>query len=274
MSTWVGVAPVIGAGSLDGFAVGALMSGACFLAITAPRRTRKRQVAVAGDSGTRASRRRERLHRRVMAAGAFDHGPAWAARPGDARVLDASGRESVADRDGKNAGGYRSRHRLGGPARNGPAHGAPHRAARRDAAIPDYAFSGPTPRNAGHQHRLRSRSVFPEHALSGIAPRSGAYSRRTRSADGFPDSAFPDTPLRGRGCRKGASPAPAFPGAAFPDAALSDLAFPDGTLGPSRRQEARRLPRHAAPAVGFGSRVSNWMADLFAARVVASGARG
>jgi len=38
MSTWVSAAPAIGTGSLDGFAFGALMTGACALAITGPRR--------------------------------------------------------------------------------------------------------------------------------------------------------------------------------------------------------------------------------------------
>src|SRR6202034_4430582 len=38
MSTWVGMGPVIGPGSLDGFAVGVMMSGAVFLTLTAPRR--------------------------------------------------------------------------------------------------------------------------------------------------------------------------------------------------------------------------------------------
>jgi hypothetical protein len=54
MSTWVSAAPVIGAGSLDGFAIGALMTGACALAITAPRRTRGRKVPSARESALAA----------------------------------------------------------------------------------------------------------------------------------------------------------------------------------------------------------------------------
>jgi hypothetical protein len=52
-----------------------------------------------------------------------------------------------------------------------------------------------------------------------------------------------------------------------------DVAFPDGTFGTSKRPDARRLPRHAAPAVGLGSKVSHWMTGLFA-RPATSGARG
>jgi hypothetical protein len=43
-----GAGPVIGTGPLDGFAIGVLASGACFLACTAPRRMRRR-AAVAGN---------------------------------------------------------------------------------------------------------------------------------------------------------------------------------------------------------------------------------
>jgi hypothetical protein len=53
MSTWVGMAPVIGSSSLDGFAIGALMSGACALAITAPRRAQARQAPTARDGSAR-----------------------------------------------------------------------------------------------------------------------------------------------------------------------------------------------------------------------------
>ena len=69
-----------------------------------------------------------------------------------------------------------------------------------------------------------------------------------------------------------------FPGGASrdrgrPDVEFPDVAFPDGTFGTSKRPDARRLPRHAAPAVGLGSKVSHWMTGLFA-RPATSGARG
>jgi len=76
----------------------------------------------------------------------------------------------------------------------------------------------------------------------------------------LPGSAFPDS---------------AFPGKAFPDiapgnGALPDVAFPGGSFGRTRRPEVRRMPRHAAPTVGFAAR----MTGLFASRALLSGARG
>ena len=67
MSTWVSAAPVIGAGSLDGFAIGALMTGACALAITAPRHTRGRKAPSARD-GALAAEEGGWLCEHVMAA--------------------------------------------------------------------------------------------------------------------------------------------------------------------------------------------------------------
>src|ERR1700728_4960112 len=43
--------PLIGPGSLDGFAVGVMMSGAFFLALTAPRRARRRPAVAVGSTG-------------------------------------------------------------------------------------------------------------------------------------------------------------------------------------------------------------------------------
>src|ERR1700728_4481870 len=63
MSTWVGMGPVIGPGSLDGFAIGVMMSGAVFMAVTAQRRTRRRPAVAAGDSGMLTAGPREWLSR-------------------------------------------------------------------------------------------------------------------------------------------------------------------------------------------------------------------
>jgi len=123
MSTWVSAAPVIGTGSLDGFAFGALMTGACALAITGPRRA---------------------------------------------------------------PGGYQSRHRRGDPI--------------------------PGPRRGAHPHVV-----------------------------------------------------------------FADAEFPERTSGSPARPDVRRLPRHAAPSVSFGSRITGLgsrMTGLFATRALASGARG
>src|SRR5258708_20518268 len=97
MSTWAGVAPAIGTGSLDGFAIGALMSGACVLGITAPRRAQARHVPRA-RAGAVVAERSGWLCEHVMAAGvagtggaagAFGAGAGRPARPGGPRPLGA-----------------------------------------------------------------------------------------------------------------------------------------------------------------------------------------
>ena len=116
-------------------------------------------------------------------------------------------------REGRSAGGYRSRHRRGDPISV---------CARRDGLSPG---------------RVSLQSAFPLVGLSG-----GRWWR-----NGYPDVVFPDAELTG------------------------------STLAGRRRPEARRLPRHAAPSVGLGSRITgigSRMTGLFADRALASGARG
>jgi len=154
MSLWVGISPLIGAGSLEGFAVGATVSGAFFLAITAPRRLRRRRAAVAGPCG-------------VPACGV--PASARSAAPG------ALGAESChVEAFGAGAG----------------------------------AAAG----QAGQVGQVGQ-------------PEPGAYRSRHRL-----------------------------------------------TFRSSRRPAARRLPRHAAPAVSFGTRVSGRVTGLFATRPLAGGA--
>jgi hypothetical protein len=243
MGVWVGISPLIGAGSLEGFAVGATLSGAVFLAITVPRRVRRRQAAAAGTRGLTAG-----IRGVPVSASSAEAGPppdaglcgveALGAKnervaqlpPGDQDDVD---RTSPAGRDGRPAA-YRSRHRLGDPVPGRAAGGgAPADPTRRGGAFP-----------------------FPLSAL-----------RRWTSRD----HAQPDTPFSGVGFPDGACPAVAFPDGAlddvaFPGGASADVAFPDGT-----RPEARRLPRHAAPTVSFGTKVSGRVTGLFAARPLAGG---
>jgi hypothetical protein len=123
--------------------------------------------------------------------------------------------------------------------------------ALRDAGWLESADTGrPEPRDDG---RLEPRDT------GRLNPRDGG-----RLEPPFPDWAsrdeapFPKTALRDRG---------------RPDVEFPDIAFPDGTFGTSKRPESRRLPRHAAPAVGLGSKVSHRLTGLFA-RPTASDARG
>ena len=247
MSLWVGISPLIGADSLAGFAVGATVSGAFFLAITAPRRVRRRQAAAAGIRGVPASVNSAKTD--GVQAGALDAGlcgteaglsgtvaglsgtaaglcgaEAFGAeaervvqpQPGaqdDASQTSPTGRDGRDTRDGRDAA-YRSRHRLGDP-------------------VP-----GRTVRGGESAGRTRDGGAFPRGASPGWASR---------------DHAQPDTP--------------------FPAVASScDVAFPDGTFRSARRPEARRLPRHAAPTASFGTRVSGRVTGLFAAQPLAGGA--
>jgi hypothetical protein len=223
MSTWVGIAPLIGSGSLDGFAIGALASGACFMAVTAPRRARKRRAAAAGH-GALISARTDWLCEHVMAAEAFPAGEERLMPPEDPGVSDL-GLTSPARRDARSGGG---RHRLGDPIPG--------------SALPGSAFPGQA---SGEGATV----AFPDGSLPAGTSRHAA---------------LPDDGLHGAGSRGGARR----------DAAPPDLAFPDGAFGNPKRPEQRRLPRHAAPAAGLGSRVSSLMSGLFAGRALIGGAHG
>jgi hypothetical protein len=289
MSTWVGVAPLIGAGSLDGFAIGALASGAFFLAITASRRGRKRRaVTLSGRPGPHE----EWLCEHVMAAEAF---PAYAERllPRDLPDLQHLGQGSGtggADQDGTVAaagpdGGIGSAGQEGRPKPAGQDEGVG--TAAQAGEIPARTFpAGPAGRGRGW--------TFPA-VRCGRAARS-YHSRHRRLGDPVPGSASPGRwSIGGAGAtREAASPDDLLPAgtsrhAAFPDSPLRgaspggghrppELAFPDDTFGTSGRPEVRRLPRHAAPGTGLsrklGTRISSLMASLTATRALIGGAHG
>ena len=151
-----GVVPAIGTGSVDGFVIGALLSGACVTMVTAPGRARRR-AAVASDAARVPSADRRRY---FLAAEKFepDRGrqvPVPEHRP-DQDQGDARPDGGAADwaQDGQGAGGYRSRHRLG--------EGSPIR-----------------------QPRQESRRSAPRHAAppAGFTSRmSGLFAGRGRSA--------------------------------------------------------------------------------------------
>ena len=390
MSTWVGMGPVIGPGSLDGFAVGVMMSGAVFLAVTTPRRARRRQAVAAGTAGMMAAGPREWLSRRARAprlsgtsgtsglsgtagvpgarpfdagvlepgafeAGAFGPAPFGVgpfapdaerlARPDEPGALNDPGWAPSVGDDGRAAGGHRSRHRLneplpgstspdraprGGTSRDGGLRGdvAPGGAPRGravpggaprssggfpdsafpesafpdsafpesrfpDVALPDVAFPGEAPWRSGRPEAPAPGGVFPDgeqpwaspaeaphgagqlEPLPDMAPRDGRWLEprdggRLEPRDGRRlEPPFPDWAARdGEPIPNGASRDRGRPDVEFPD-----VAFPDGTFGTSKRPDSRRLPRHAAPAVGLGSKVSHWMTGLFA-RPLTSGAHG
>ena len=254
MITLDGAAPMIEVGSLNGFAVGALVSGACALAITSPGRMRKRRADRGGETPTAASSgwlcEHVMAHEYRMAA--EERGAARPALPGERRIPGAGapdvtpepGRaggaaderlarpdelstrpaDALADGRGSRALGYRSRHRLGDPVPARPSAGGPQNHALPEGTSPDRRAGDGAPRNG-------KRPAFPDSA--------------------FPDSAFPES---------------ARPGIASPNGARRDVTFPDGSFD---RPRSRRLPRHAAPAVSFAAR----MMGLLMTRALASAAR-
>ena len=247
MSVWVGISPVIGAGSLEGFAVGAAVSGASFLAITAPRRLRRRRatavdacgVPVSASSAEAGTLDAELCRVEAFGAGAETEPPAQP-QPGAQRLTQP---QPGAER------------RL---AQSQP--GAERLAQSQPHAQDDAAWSSP----AGHDSRpaaYRSRHRLGDPVPGRVAP-GGVSGRRARRRGAFLPGAFPSW----------ASQDDAQPDTPFPDVASCDVAFPDGTFRSSRRPEARRLPRHAAPAVSFGAKVSGRVMGLFAARPLAGGA--
>ena len=220
MSTWVGISSVIGAGSLDGFAVGAMMSGAFFLAVTAPRRARRRQAAAVGAGGAlavgprgwlskhasagRAPRAEgsgaEVLGRGTFGAGTFGADAERVAQPDEPGAQDRAGGAPPSGRDGRIAGGYRSRHRLGdpvpgqtlpgGPSRDGASPGsAPRESARPSSAFPDSAF----PDSAWCQvlRGRRAQAVTYRRARFLTGRRVGSRRQMRRSLTSSPTSRFP-----------------------------------------------------------------------------------
>jgi hypothetical protein len=248
MSTWVGMAPVIGTSSLDGFAIGALMSGACALAITAPRRAQARQAPTARGGSARAAERSGWLCEHVLAAEAV--WPVVAAEAFEAGM-----------------------------------------AAKADAALVGAEAGGTEGAGAAGAERLARPdelgALGPGRSAVGREGRSGGYRSRHRIGDPLPGSAPWDDVPPDSGSRGGTFPGDAFPRGAFagagswrdahPELTFPDEEFADSAFGSAKRPSVRRLPRHAAPSVGFGRRITSFggrMSSRVATRALASGARG
>jgi hypothetical protein len=333
MSTWVSAAPVIGAGSLDGFAVGALMTGACALAITAPRRTRGRKAPSARDGALAAEEggwlcehvmAAEAVWTEVAAEAAVTGGPsALTAAPaltsgetppglasaemapglpptakprGLTSAASAPGLTSAASApwltSGASAPGLTSAPSAPGPPPDPMRTALPSEAMgtalRSETVVPELVAAamapglvavavasalaaapvGPVqtvdapgltpaaPASAAESFEASAERLAPPDESGALASRRGAakaaasYRSRHRLGD----------PIQGGGSRDGAK-------LVFPDPQPSDR-----TLGSPRRTEARRMPRHAAPSVSVGSRITGFR--LFAPRALATGARG
>jgi hypothetical protein len=106
MSNWIGVLPVIGIGSLEGFALGVLASGACFLALTTSWRPRGREAGERYDLSSRPRQDGARV------AAAVREDPTPAAKPADQPRDSRAGRA----RTQRKPGGQRAGHPPGDPA--------------------------------------------------------------------------------------------------------------------------------------------------------------
>jgi hypothetical protein len=346
MSTWVSAAPVIGAGSLDGFAIGALMTGACALAVTAPRRTRGRKAPSARDRAV-AAEEAGWLCEHVMAAEA-------GASEVAAEAVVAGGSSALAaapvPTSGETPPGLTSRETPPGLTSRETPPGLPSRETPPglpSALIPQQLISAAyvprlpslTMRTATMRTALPSETVVPELVAAGMAhglvaqavasalaaaPVGSVVTAETADpflaaapaglvqaaeaadltvaaaavapapgAEAFDTGAERLVPLgesgaqARRGAAKGAGSyrsrhrlgnpvAGGMPQAraepVFPDPPQSDRA-----PGGARRTEARRPPRHAAPSLSFGSRLTGFgsrMTGLLAPRALATGARG
>jgi hypothetical protein len=142
----------------------------------------------------------------------------------------------------------------------------------------------PTPARGG-AHASERNGWLCEHVMAAEAARAVPVGHRR--GDPIPGRAPGDRVSLGCVAEQSAFPDSMLPRIGFSDGrpwrdARSGIVFPDVELAPAliaslRRPKARRLPRHAAPSVGLGSRITAFgsrMTGLFATRALASGARG
>ena len=279
MNAWVGVAPVIGTGSLDGFAFGALMSGACVLAITAPGRARGRLVWLAPEGGGPADRLSGRLRARIKTADVTRNGtpaadPATFETEADpVRLTPGSDATTFAieadaamfgtEADAATFGTEVSAETPGTQAAEdagNEAEDAGTETVAAGVAMAESAAAGPgngAP-GAGSERMARPDEIGGD--LAGGRDRRPSPTGRHRVGDRIPrraprSSSSPDEP-------DNASPDRTSQHGASQHAGDRDLAFPDDmwadeALGNSRRSNVPRLPRHAAPPASFVRRIAN-----------------
>ena len=206
MSTWVGMGPVIGPGSLDGFAIGVMMSGACFLAVMAPRRARAgrrpRRAPRHADGGARVAVQASQGAQDLQGAPGSPGFPRCPRSPGFPRCPGPGLSTRVCSSPVRS----RRRVRAGPLGRDRSRVPSGWRPASRE---PDRRRLCPAgrrsrPGRARSPEQAPARRVAPRAGVAGRAPGGGtsrdacprggvALARRPRSSDGFPDSAFPDS---------------------------------------------------------------------------------
>jgi hypothetical protein len=266
MDAFAGVLPVIGTGPLDGFAVGILASGACFVALTTSWRSRKSETAAydihsearqdastlqlaAADQAKQQGARSKRTLARTVGRSADSAGTAASgrrSRPGN-RGSGASTASSVTDRS------WRSRNR-GWRADSWPAlkERVPEPCDLRPSddvrltngdplAYPGDLTSGQSSRSAQAEHtgypaepnsRDWAASAQPTRLQGDRPPAQRAPQQRLASAERVP---------QGR---------PAWVGGHRAPHPLGDPTFGSATGQP--QDGTRHTPRHAAPAPRLG----------------------
>jgi hypothetical protein len=300
MSTWLGVGSVVGAGSLDGFAVGVMTAGAFFLAITAPRHAQRRQITVAGAPRHLGAGPAGWLRRRATApgprgrraaapgfrgsqsagafgvgrfepgafeAGGFGLGPfenvtpepdapaagAWGAeafgagaerlmQPHEVSARNEGGRALSAAAEGMDTGGYRHRHRLGGPIPGSASPGRPPRGVVRRSGPGSGAVPGGPVRGSEFPGGAFPEGRFPDSELG-----DGPFADGASPENGLPDNALGDPPFPDSAPRGGRFPDGAFPEGRFPDSSSPEAASP-GALSPGALSPGALSPDAEPPA--------------------------
>ena len=289
MSAWASAAPVIGTGSLDGFAAGALMSVVCAMAITAPRRP------PAARGGAQAADRNGSLCEHVMAAEAAGFGLAASVAMAVASAAEVVGGGVAAEAPRAELADVATGTRLtiGADESSG--------AAQERLARPENVGARRTDCSAAGQYSTAAGGYRSRHRLGDPipfgAPRDGASPGSTSEQGAFPRIVAQQSPFPGSAVRSNAFADSAFPRTAFADSVLPrigfacgrwrrdahpDIEFSDAELAlvpfaSPRRPEAPRPPRHAAPSIGLRSRITGIgrrMTGLFATRALVSSARG
>lgn len=209
-----GAVPALGAGSLDGFAVGALMTGACFLVLSGPRRSRRsrRRLLTAGSAS--------------QAMPAAPGGPVPAARP-SARGLDAAREHPPA--------GTARRHPLAETARERPliqALGDPD----REVVVPGLPGK---PRPAAGAADGRGQGGRLAAGMAGGARPTGPSLAAGAREDGQPGHGQPAAGARGNGRSGGTY--------------RSRHRRPDDRPTGKTPEPRRSMPRHAAPSGPLGA---------------------
>jgi hypothetical protein len=246
MSAWASASPVIGTGSLDGIAIGSLMSGACALAITAPRRARRPSAA---RGGVQAADRNGWLCEHVMAAEAVGFGlaaqvamaVASAAAAKAVRIEAAGTGLAAAEVAGPEATAEAVETARTGMACTGMA----------GAGLADESFGAEAERLARPEEVGAKRTGCSAGGQDGRAP--GGYRSRHRRGDPIPFGAPRDGVSPGSTSEQSAFPGivalqSPFPGGAVRSNAFADSAFPRSAFADSvlpRTGSACRRSRHS-----------------------------